>query len=69
MQTYAKTRADRARGSIHELLALCREVTFGTQQIETMLILYQSIFFPRLIYNCESNLRTKDYQALQSAQR
>ena len=46
------------------------EVTFGTQQIETMLILYQSIFLPRLICNCESwsNLRTKDYQALQSAQ-
>ena len=51
---------DSARSSTHELLALCREVTFGTQQIETMLILYQSIFFPRLIYNCESwsNLRT-----------
>ena len=49
---------------------MCREVTFGTQQIETMLILHQFIFLPRLIYNCESlsNLRTKDYQALQSAQ-
>ena len=46
------------------------EVIFGTQQIETMLILYQSIFLPRLIYSCESwsNLTTKDYQALQSAQ-
>ena len=65
-----KDRVDRERGSTHELLALCREVTFGTQQIETMLILYQSIFLPRLIYNCESssNLRTKDYQALQAAQ-
>ena len=65
-----KERVDRARGSTHELLALCREVTFGTQQIETMLILYQSIFLPRLIYNCESwsNLKTKDYQALQSVQ-
>ena len=65
-----KERVDRARGSTHELLALCREVTFGTQQIETMLILYQSIFLPRLIYNYESwsNLKTKDYQALQSVQ-
>ena len=35
-----------------------------------MLILYQSILLSRLIYNCECwpNLRTKDYQALQSAQ-
>ena len=35
-----------------------------------MLILYQSIFLPRLIYSCESwsNLKTKDHQALQSAQ-
>ena len=60
----------RARGSTHELLALCREATFGTQQIETMLTLYQSIFLPRLIHNCESwsNLKIKDYQALQFAQ-
>ena len=66
MQTYAKTRVDRARGSTHELLALCKEVTFGTQQIETMLILYQSVFSPRLIYSGESlsNVRTKDYQTL-----
>ena len=41
-----KDRVDRARGSTHELLALCREVTFATQQIKTMLILYQSIFLP-----------------------
>ena len=41
-----KDRVDRARDSTHELLALCREITFGTQQIETMLILYQYIFLP-----------------------
>ena len=35
-----KDRVDRARGSTHALLALCRKVTFGTQQIETMLILH-----------------------------
>ena len=35
-----------------------------------MLILYQCVFLPRLIYNCESwsNVTDKDYQALQSAQ-
>ena len=49
-----KDRVDRAKGSIFELIALCREVKFGTRQIEDMLILYQSVFLPRLIYNCES---------------
>ena len=42
----SKDRIDSARGLAHELLALCREATFGTQQIETMLILYQSVFLP-----------------------
>ena len=35
-----KDRLDRARRSTHELLALRREVTFGSQEIEAMLILY-----------------------------
>ena len=60
----------RGKGSTHELLALCRELKFGTQQIKAMLILYHSVFLPRLIYSCESwsNLKTKDCQALQFAQ-
>ena len=35
-----------------------------------MLILYQSVFLPRLIHNCESwsNMTPRDYKALQSAQ-
>ena len=32
-----KDRADRAKGSTFELIALCREVKFGTRQIENML--------------------------------
>ena len=65
-----KERVGRAKGSTFELIALCREVKFGTRQIENMLILYQSVFLPRIIYNCESwsNMTDKDYQALQSAQ-
>ena len=65
-----KERVGRAKGSTFELIALCREVKFGTRQIESMLTLYQSVFLPRLIYNCESwsNMTDKDYQALQSAQ-
>ena len=36
-----KDRVDRAKGSTFELIALCKEVQFGTRQIENMLILYQ----------------------------
>ena len=59
----------RAKGSTFELIALCREIKFGTRQIENMHILYLSVFLLRLIYNCESwsNMTDKDYQALQSA--
>ena len=66
-----KDAVDRAKGSTFELIeSLSREVKFGTRQIENMLILYQSVFLPRLIYNCESwsNMTLKDYKALQSAQ-
>ena len=64
-----KDRVDRAKGSTFELIAVCREVKFGTCQIENMLILYQSVFLPRLSYNCESwsNMTPKD-DVLQSAQ-
>ena len=65
-----KDRVDRAKGSTFELIVLCREVKFGTRQIDNMPILYQSVFLPRLIYNCESwsNMTPKDYKVLQSAQ-
>ena len=38
--------------------------------MENILILYPSVFLPRLIYNCESwsNMTPKDYKVLQSAQ-
>ena len=65
-----KDRVDRAERSTFELIALCREVKFGTRQIENMLILYQSVFLPQLIYNCQSwsNMTPKDSKILQSAQ-
>ena len=49
-----KERVKKATGTIIELMALCRETCFGTNQIECMLILYRSMFLPRLIYNCET---------------
>ena len=65
-----KDRVDRAKGSTFELIALCREVKFSTRQIENVLMLYQSVFLPRLIYNSESwsNITPIDYKTLQSAQ-
>ena len=39
-----KDRVDRAKGSTFELIALCREVKFGTRQIENMLMLYKCSF-------------------------
>ena len=42
----------------------------GIRQTESMLILYATVFVPRLIYSCErwSNLKAADYKILQSAQ-
>ena len=61
---------DRGKSSSFELIALCREVKFRTRQIENVLLLYQSVFLSRLIYNSESwsNMTPKDYKTLQSAQ-
>ena len=64
-----KDGVDKAKGSTFELIALCKEVKFGKQQIENMLILCQSVFLPRLIHNCESlsNMTPKE-KAFQSVQ-
>ena len=42
----------------------------GNKQIESMLLLYKTVFIPRLIYNCEawSDLTPKDYLTLQASQ-
>ena len=51
-------------------MALCRETCLGIKQIECMLILYRSMFLPRLIYSCEawSNMTRNDYETLKSQQ-
>ena len=59
-------RCSRAKFTIIELMATCREVVFGRRQIEVMLLLYRSVFLPRLLYNCEawSNLSINDIKSL-----
>ena len=65
-----KHRTDKAVRTIIELFSICKEVYFGKFKISNLLTLYQSVFIPRLIYNCEawSNLKAKDYQVLQKLQ-
>ena len=56
--------------NIIEIISLCKETNFGKHQIFSMMVMYQSVFLPRLIYNCESwsNLTHKDILNLQGAQ-
>ena len=49
-----KHRVDKSVGYIIEIISLCKETNFGKHQIFSMMAMYQSVFLPRLIYNCES---------------
>ena len=57
-------------GTITELISLCKEVQFGKEQIPNMILLYYSVFLPRLIYTVEawSSLTEANIQCLQKAQ-
>ena len=65
-----KERIIKAKGTIIELCSLCKGISMGNKQIESMWLLYKTVFIPRLIYNCEtlSNLTPKDYLTLQTSQ-
>ena len=65
-----KHRVDESVGSTIETISLCKETNFGKDQIYSMITMYQSVFLPRLIYNCESwsSLTQKDISNLQDAQ-
>ena len=66
-----KDRLGRAVGTSIEIISLCKEVNFGKNQISNMLLLYESVFFPRLVYNCEAwtNLTRKDYLDFEKVQK
>ena len=68
--TLVNLRVDKSLGSIIEIISLCKETSFGKHQVFSMMVMYQSIFLPRLIYNCESwsNLTHKDISNLQGTQ-
>ena len=65
-----KTIAQSSLGTTDELISLCEEVKFGKEQIPNMILLYYSVFLPRLIYNAEawSSLTEANIQCLQKAQ-
>ena len=69
-QKLCTERCSRAKGTMIELMAICREVVFGRRQIEVMLLLYRSVFLPRLLYNCEAwpNLSKNGIKSLQASQ-
>ena len=47
-------RVKKAKGSTIELIAMCKEAQFSSNQLSAMLLLYRSAFLPRLIFNCET---------------
>ena len=65
-----KGRHDKVKGTITELFVLSKGRKFGIKQIESLLLLYNTEFLPRLIFNCEawSGLTTKDLKTLKSSE-
>ena len=63
-----KDRHDKVKGTITELFALNKGIKFGIKQIESLLLLYKTVFAKT--HNCEawSGLTTKDLKTLKSSQ-
>ena len=53
-----KERHLKAKSTSVELCSLSRGLSLGIRKIESMLILYNTVFVPRLIYNCVNRGRT-----------
>ena len=65
-----KHAVDTSVGSITEIISLRKETNFGKHQIFSMMVMYQSVFLPRLIFYCESwsNFTHKDISNHQGVQ-
>ena len=59
-----------AKGTIIQLCFSSKGFNFGSRHIESLLLLYNTVFIPKLIFSCEawSDLTTKDYDTLQAFQ-
>ena len=64
-----KERARKAIETNIEIISLCKEINLGKNQISEMLLLYHSVFLPRLVYNCEAwtSITRKGYSCLENA--
>ena len=47
-----RSRVDRSFGSVTELISMCKLSLFWVKADWIMLLLYRSVYLPRLIYNC-----------------
>ena len=54
----------------NEIISLYKKSILGNTQISNIILLYYTVFIPRLIYNCEgwSNLTSENYAMLQKSQ-
>ena len=62
-------RTKKAVGTI-EFFSLSKEAIFGKYQISNQMMLYKTVFLPKLLYNCETwtSLSDNDFSNLQKAQ-
>ena len=51
---FCKGRIGRAVGTSAEIIFLCKAINFSKTQRSNMLLLYDSVFLPGLVYNCEA---------------
>lgn len=63
-------RAQKGKACIASATALCNEVTMGIYEIETLLMLYNSLFIPVVLYNSQAwcTLTQADITKLKTAQ-
>ena len=61
---------NKVNGTITELFALSKGIKFGMKEIDSLLLLYKTVFLPRLIYNCKawSGFTSKDLRTLKLSQ-
>ena len=64
---FVDARVEKAKGSTIEVIAMCKEAHFSSDQLSALLLLYRSVFLPRLIFNCEtwSILTRSEVESLQ----
>ena len=65
-----ESRVRKGKGCSVNIMSMCKDITLGIHALETLILLYKSIFLPVVLYNCEawSNLTKNDIQRLSTVQ-